>query len=60
MSSPCSAVSASSGGVCVWGEAETPPLVGNQAAGAAGAVSSLGASKKTQDSTSPQHLERQA
>lgn len=39
---PCTAASASSGGVCAWGEAETPPLAGSQAAGGAGGVLSLG------------------
>lgn len=39
--SPCTAASASSGGVCAWGEAETPPLAGSQAAGGAGGVLSL-------------------
>ena len=34
-------MSASSGGVCAWGGAETPPQAGSQAAEAAGAAWSL-------------------
>lgn len=45
--SPCSAVSASSGGVCVGGGAERPMQVGNQAGEVAGGVSSLGGHMKT-------------
>lgn len=45
--SPCSAVSASSGGVCVWGGAETPMRVGNRAGEAVDGVSSLEEHMKT-------------
>ncbi len=44
---PCSAVSASSGGVCVWGGAGTPLQAGSQAAEAAGAAWSLGGHNET-------------
>lgn len=43
---PCSAGSASSEGVCVWGGAEMPPQAGSQAAEAAGAAWSLGGTQQ--------------